>query len=63
MNNIENEQETEVDETELQRLLDGGLNWCNKEKECGHKCEGVKDEDQCLPCLQPSCTAGEGAAA
>ena len=51
MNNIENEQETEVDETELQRLLDGGLNWCNKEKECGHKCEGVKDEDQCLPCL------------
>ena len=44
-----------IDETELQRLMDGGLPFCNKLKECGHKCAGVKDEDECLPCLEPEC--------
>ena len=55
MANIDQEKEEEVDETELQRLLDGGLPFCNKMKDCGHKCEGVKDEDECLPCLRLGC--------
>ena len=41
----------EVDESELERLLAGGLPFCRKDKECGHKCAGVKNEEQCLPCL------------
>ena len=30
---------------------------CLKKKECGHKCQGVKDETTCLPCLEPECIA------
>lgn len=64
MANIHNEGETEVDETELERLLAGGLPFCNKPKDCGCKCAGVKDEEECLPCLKPQCVnGGDGAAA
>mmetsp|Transcript_29171 Transcript_29171/g.36202 ORF Transcript_29171/g.36202 Transcript_29171/m.36202 type:complete len:282 (-) Transcript_29171:760-1605(-) len=59
--NIDKEEETEVDETELDRLLEGGLAFCRKVKECGHKCAGVKDEDECLPCLYPECVASAAA--
>ena len=64
MANIHNEGETEVDETELERLLAGGLPFCNIPKDCGCKCAGVKDEEECLPCLKPQCVnGGDGAAA
>ena len=29
--------------------------FCNKEKECGHLCKGVKGESECLPCLNEDC--------
>ena len=29
--------------------------YCNKEKECGHKCKGVFGESECLPCLNSDC--------
>ena len=48
-------EEVEVDETELDRLLAGGLPFCRKVKECGHKCVGVQNEEECLPCLHPEC--------
>ena len=38
---IEEEKKEEVEETEVQRLLDGGLPFCRKEKDCGHRCAGV----------------------
>ena len=44
-------------ETELERLLAGGLPFCSKPKDCGHKCSGVKEEEECLPCLEPECIA------
>lgn len=44
-------------------MLDGGLPFCNKLKDCGHKCKGVAKEEECLPCLEPSCSNGDGAAA
>ena len=47
-----------VDNTEMERLLAGGLPFCRKEKECGHYCGGVKNEEECLPCLQPECIEG-----
>ena len=47
----------EVDETELERLLAGGLPFCRKVKECGCKCAGVKNEQECLPCLETDCVA------
>ncbi|XP_076822444.1 E3 ubiquitin-protein ligase MYCBP2-like isoform X2 [Clavelina lepadiformis] len=28
---------------------------CTRTHQCGHLCGGVKDEESCLPCLQPSC--------
>ena len=48
-------EEVEVDETELDRLLAGGLPFCRKVKDCGCKCLGVKNEEECLPCLKPEC--------
>ena len=51
----EEEKEVEVDDTELERLLAGGLPFCRKVKDCGHKCLGVKEEEHCLPCLQEEC--------
>lgn len=33
---------------------------CNKVHECGHACLGVKDEAECLPCLNEECV-GPGA--
>jgi len=32
-------------------------NYCNKLKDCGHECDGVRDEPVCLPCLNPDCGA------
>ena len=52
---LEETKEVEVTDTELERLLAGGLNFCSKPKECGHRCRGVKDEEHCLPCLEPEC--------
>ena len=49
----------EEDETELDRLIAGGLPFCWKMKECGHKCAGVKDEHECLPCLHADCAVAE----
>ena len=60
--NEEEEKEVEVDDTELQRLLDGGLPFCRKHKDCGHRCLGVKDEEECLPCLHEDCQASATAA-
>ena len=40
----------------MERLMAGGLEFCLKQKDCGHKCYGVKNEEECLPCLAPSCT-------
>ncbi len=54
-NDPEEAKEVEVDETELERLLAGGLPFCRKIKDCGCKCLGVKDEEQCLPCLKEDC--------
>ena len=49
---------------EMDRLLAGGLPFCNKPKECGHKCAGVKHEEKCLPCLKPECaTRGDSSSA
>ena len=48
-------EEFKEDDTELERLLAGGLPFCRKEKGCGHRCAGVKGETECLPCLQPEC--------
>ena len=59
MATVGEEVQEEVDESELDRLLAGGLAFCRKEKECGHKCTGVKNEEQCLPCLQPECAAAD----
>ena len=28
---------------------------CKRTKECGHQCTGAKGEEECLPCLDPSC--------
>jgi hypothetical protein len=28
---------------------------CTKILPCGHTCNGVKDEEECLPCLRPEC--------
>ena len=58
LQHIEEEKKEVVEETELDRLLAGGLSFCRKMKECGHKCAGVKDEDECLPCLEPDCIEG-----
>ena len=30
-------------------------NYCNKIKECGHECDGVRGEPVCVPCLHPDC--------
>ena len=51
MENPVEEEKFEEDDTELERLLAGGLPFCREEKECGHRCEGVLDEERCLPCL------------
>ena len=46
----------EVDDTELERLLAGGLRFCGLPKMgCGHKCKGVRDEEMCLPCMDSEC--------
>ena len=58
LDNIDSELPEEIDETELERLLAGGLPYCKIEKDCGHKCGGVKDEGECLPCLEPECIQG-----
>ena len=36
------------------------FSFCGKVKDCGHKCTGVKDEDECLPCLESDCIIEEG---
>ena len=36
----------------------GGLKFCNKTHECGHRCGGVRGEEECLPCLQSCCNEG-----
>ena len=28
---------------------------CRKRLPCGHWCNGIKDEEKCLPCLEPDC--------
>jgi len=33
---------------------------CNKTHACGHSCCGYKDEEECLPCLNPECAQKEG---
>ena len=33
---------------------------CQKVLECGHYCNGVKDEKECLPCLNPECAQAAG---
>ena len=53
----EETKEVEVDDTELERLLAGGLRFCSMPKECGHKCKGVRDEEMCLPCLETECSS------
>ena len=55
MENPIEEEKVEEDSTELDRLLAGGLPFCREEMACGHRCEGVLDEEKCLPCLQPEC--------
>ena len=32
-------------------------NYCNKVLGCGHECDGIRDEPECLPCLHPDCGA------
>ena len=44
MATVGEEVKEEVDESELDRLLAGGLPFCRLVKECGHKCAGVKNE-------------------
>ena len=46
-------------EQEMQRLLDGGIPFCRKQKQCSHSCAGVKGETKCLPCLEPECMTAE----
>lgn len=31
------------------------IKMCTKIHECGHCCNGVANETECLPCLQPDC--------
>ena len=31
--------------------------FCNKMKDCGHECDGVRGEHTCIPCLHPDCGA------
>ena len=60
MTRLDEEEKEEIDDTELERLLAGGLPFCRKAKECGHKCLGVKGEEQCLPCLDAACVQSSG---
>lgn len=62
VNEEEEIKEEEVVDTELERLLAGGLRFCNLPKECGHKCMGVRDEQKCLPCLEPQCQTASASA-
>lgn len=48
---------------ELEVPQDERWNYCNRVKECGHECDGVRDEPVCLPCLQPECAASSVAEA
>ena len=34
--------------------------FCDKKLLCGHECKGVKDERQCLPCLDKDCVKAAG---
>ena len=38
-------------------------NYCNKVKECGHECDGVRGEPVCMPCLHVDCGAETAAEA
>ena len=38
-------------------------NYCNKVLGCGHECDGIRDEPECLPCLHPDCGAQTAAEA
>ena len=42
---------------ELDVPQDERWNYCNKMKECGHECDGIRDEPECLPCLHKDCGA------
>ena len=35
----------------------GTIRYCNALKDCGHNCDGVKGETECLPCMNKDCTA------
>ena len=33
------------------------INYCNKIKQCGHNCDGIKGEPECIPCMSEECKA------
>ena len=33
------------------------IQFCNKLHECGHNCDGIKGETECLPCMSTACCA------
>ena len=33
------------------------IRYCNKIKECGHECDGIRGEPECLPCISEECKA------
>lgn len=42
----------------LQLLIDYLFQACIKVHPCGHLCAGLQNEEECLRCLQSSCTPG-----
>ena len=49
---VEIEEEKFDSEDQEDELL---IKKCNKVHECGHECNGVAGETECLPCLQQGC--------
>lgn len=35
----------------------GEFKYCNKMKNCGHECDGIKGEPECIPCMSEECAA------
>ena len=51
----DDEEDCAMEDTEVDRLMAGGFQFCNQVQHCGHKCKGVRGESRCLPCLESGC--------
>ena len=46
-----------LEQEDEERKWDPEFRFCNKMKDCGHECDGVFGESECLPCLHEDCGA------